>query len=87
MSNIAEKFSNWLANIGYDKYLHFIAGLLITQIGTALLDSIIAGFAVAVVIGAIKEIMDKYLDGDCNVYDFFATTIGAIVGVILIVIQ
>lgn len=87
MSNIAEKISNWLANIGYDKYLHFIAGLLITQIGAALLGSIIIGFIIAVVVGIIKEIMDKYLGGDCNVYDFLATAIGAIVGTLLIVIQ
>ena len=65
-----------------DKLLHFIAGLLIAQIGTAIGGTEI-GLAAACVAAAAKETYDEVKGGGFSLGDLLATTIGGITGIAL----
>ncbi len=80
---------NWLDKIPQDKLLHFIAGGIITAV-FALIKPI-APFACVfgILAGIVKELYDEKNGGVCDVWDFIATSIGAIalqVGVWIIIL-
>jgi hypothetical protein len=64
-----------------DKWLHFGVGIVIALVAGVLFDPL-SGFALAVIMGAGKEIHD-YLRPENNtadLYDFIATGIGGTIG-------
>lgn len=89
-----EKIYNFLLGIKKDSLLHFICGLLISQITIVVISVIfnpsyrgaIIGFITSIIAGLIKEIYDKYTPNHtCNIKDFIFTVIGGFVGSILII--
>lgn len=77
-----------LAAIGSDKYLHFVAGLIVAMIACKGLRSIDAWLMLSLVpaffVMAGKETVDYYLRGEqFDWKDVAAGMVGAIVGVIL----
>lgn len=80
-----EKIFNWLGNIPTDKALHFIAGMLIVAVVTALFP--VAAdytFLAAVVIGFFKEFCDLFTDGEFCFADFYTTVLGGLTLQVLI---
>lgn len=74
-----EKIFNWLGNIPADKALHYIAGMLIVAVVTALFP--VAAdytFLAAVVVGFIKEVYDLFTDGEFSFADFYTTVLGGL---------
>ena len=87
-----EKIYKFLFNIKKDSLLHFICGLIISQISIIIINSIfnisyggaIIGFFISIIAGIGKEIYDKYTPGhSSNIKDFFFTICGGFVGSIL----
>ena len=75
MKKIYAKLVGWLYEIGIDKYLHFIAGLIISAFFAIVLDmpiciipTIVAAFA--------KELFDGFRYGLWDWFDFTATVLG-----------
>lgn len=80
-----EKIFNWLGKLPADKYLHFIAGMLIVAvIATFFPMAADQAWIVAVIIGFGKEIYDRYNDGVFDILDLFATWAGGLIIQILI---
>lgn len=87
MKKIIEK----LAKVAADKWLHFIAGLVLAQLTIALLLAVQsdvflaygAGMAVALAAGFVKELKDG---SHADVQDFLFTLVGGVVGAILAII-
>lgn len=80
-----EKIFNWLGNIPADIALHYIAGMIIVAVVTALFP--VAAdytFLAAVVVGFIKEIYDLFTDGEFCFADFYATVLGGLTLQVLI---
>ena len=82
-----------LYEIKADKYLHFICGLIIYEVLFAILVhfipivfSVIAALLVSTAIGAAKEWIYDKKHGVVNVKDFYATEIGIIIGVVIMLI-
>lgn len=69
----------WITGLAADKYLHFIAGSLITMFFA--FSEVAAPFAwlAGMTAGAIKEFVDWKRFRKPDMYDFFATTVGAFV--------
>ena len=65
-----------------DKLLHFVCGLLIAQIGTAIGGTEV-GLAAACIAAAAKETYDEVKGGEFSLSDLVATIIGGIIGVAL----
>ena len=95
MKKILSKLFNAIVGVAKDKLLHFICGLLITQIVIAVVSAIfnpsygvaIIGLIVGVVAGIIKEIYDNYHEGHSVQFsDFIATSVGALSGFVLMVV-
>lgn len=73
-----DKILSILASVGVDKYLHFIAGLIISAsfcivlgMGACVVPAIIVAFA--------KEFADGWRYGGCDWCDFTATVLGGAV--------
>lgn len=78
MRKIFSKITGLLGSIPQDKLLHFIAGLLIVAVCS--LCSVFAPYAwsVAALAGFGKECYDSLHHGEVDVWDFAATTAGAL---------
>ena len=76
---IWDTFVNRVATIAADKYLHFIAGALVTMIFA--FSEVAAPFAwlAGMAAGAIKEFVDWMRFRKPDMRDFLATTVGAFV--------
>lgn len=70
---------SWITGFGADKYLHFIAGALVTMIFA--FSEVAAPFAwlAGMAAGAIKEFVDWARFRKPDMRDFLATTFGAFV--------
>ena len=84
-----KKLIEWLYSLKVDKYLHFIAGLIVAQVVYSLLDLAMPcwwcaflAFVCATIVGGIKEAVDVKW-GVPKVDDFVATMLGGLVGVLL----
>ena len=68
----------WFTSFGADKYMHFIAGVLITLLFA--LPKVLAPYAwiAGVAAGAVKEFVDSRYGGQPEAYDFLATSLGAL---------
>ncbi len=86
MRHLIEK----LAGIGTDKLLHFNACLFVAYLTARLLpcctvESILAGFAFAVLIGFGKELYDEGQEGNTFDWsDLLADVVGATIGAVMI---
>lgn len=67
--------------IGKDKLLHYILG---TYIGLVGYYSWWLGLAVVIIVAIGKEVYDKYYGGTVEVEDFYATILGGLFTLILI---
>lgn len=85
-----ERIKKWLYAIKVDKYLHFIAGIIVSQVAFALLDigdmpvgwCAFLSVVVTAIVGGVKEAVDvKY--GVPNVKDWAATFYGGLLGALL----
>ena len=95
MKKILSKLFKAIIEVSKDKLLHFIFGLLITQIVIVVVSTIfnpsygvaIIGLIVGIVAGIIKEIYDNNHEGHSIQFsDFIANFIGALSGFVLMVI-
>lgn len=93
MKKLYSKVMNKLGSISSDKLLHFIVGNYVGQIATLLamphchniLPAAAIGIASGIVIGIAKEIFDKIVmkePGENK--DAIATSIGAIIGTLIV---
>lgn len=86
MHHLIEK----LAGIGTDKLLHFNACLFVAYLTARLLpcctvERMLAGFALAVLIGVGRELYDEGQEGNTfDWHDLLADVAGATVGVVMI---
>ena len=86
MRHLMEKF----AGIGTDKLLHFNACLFVAYLTARLLpcctvERMLAGFALAVLIGVRKELYDEAQEGNTfEWHDLLADVAGAAVGAVMI---
>lgn len=86
MHHLIEK----LAGIGTDKLLHFNACLFVAYLTARLLpcctvERMLAGFALAVLIGVGRELYDEGQEGNTfDWHDLLADMTGAAVGVVMI---
>ena len=95
MKKILSKLFNAIIEVSKDKLLHFICGLIITQIVIVVVSAIfnpsygvaIIGLIVGIVAGIIKEIYDNNHERHSIQFnDFIANFIGALSGFVLMVI-
>ena len=95
MKKILSKLFNAIIEVSKDKLLHFIFGLIITEIVIAVVSTIfnpsygvaIIGLIVGIVAGIIKEIYDNNHERHSIQFnDFIANFIGALSGFVLMVI-
>lgn len=94
MKELIKRIYKWITAIKADKLLHFIAGILITQISFILLDLFIsAKYAVSVafmfscIVCALKELLyDHVLEkGVASWKDFIAGFLGSFIGILLVI--
>ena len=94
MKKILSKLFNAIIGVSNDKLLHFIFGLIITEIVIAVVSTIfnpsygvaIIGLIVGVVAGIIKEIYyNNHERHSIQFNDFIANFIGALSGFVLMV--
>lgn len=79
MGKIYNKFVEWLCAIPFDKYLHYIAGLLIALFFGVSLGMGAAAFIPALFAGFIKEFVDEWKRVQAwDWWDFAATTFGGL---------
>ena len=95
MKKILSKLFNAIIGVSKDKLLHFICGLLITEIVITVVSAIfnpsygvaIIGSIIGVVAGIIKEIYYNNHEGHSIQFsDFIANFIGALSGFVLMVV-
>lgn len=84
------KAAGWLASFGGDRWLHFIAGLLIAFFVGCIADGVawqagLVGVLVAFVIGFVKEVADSFTGSPGDLMDLLFTTLGAAAGYGLLV--
>lgn len=85
MKKIFDKAASWLAHFGAGRYLHLIAGIVITIVVGSIMNipawqSGLVGFAVAAFLGWVKEIVDAWTDGYGDIVDWLFTIIGGAIG-------
>lgn len=87
------KVGVFLMGIPMDKYLHFIAGMLVVLVFNSILgenygNKPLLGFAVASLItagvGVLKEVFDHFFGGTVDPKDALATYLGGLVTAIFI---
>ena len=84
MKKFIEFIEQWYKSFPQDKLLHyFVCYFIATIIGIPTYPAI--GFAVAVVIGLLKEILDWKKGGKFSYADFMFDILGAATGVIWLV--
>ena len=90
-----EKIFNYLSNIRKDLLLHFIVGLILTQVTGDIVyictHSFYGGAITALIMGFVagiaKEIYDYYhINHTSDIKDIIATILGSIVGALLVII-
>lgn len=73
-----------LSRIGTDKYLHFIICLTISLIISDITKSVLLGVSITFLIGILKELFDKYVQGEkFDIDDIKADVIGTMHGTML----
>ena len=84
-----------ITKIAVDKYAHVLFGLLIAVVTWLLLykladfaiwEASLASIAISAVVGVVKEAWDACKHGTPDFHDVFATLIGGVVGVIIILL-
>ena len=95
MKKILSKLFNAIIGVSKDKLLHFIFGLLVTEIVIVVVSTIfnpsygvaIIGLIVGVVAGIIKEIYyNNHERHSIQFNDFIASFIGALFGFVLMIV-
>ncbi len=76
--NIWDRFVGWLYKIPFDKWLHFVAGLIIAALAAITLH-IDACIVIALAAGILKETFDVLTTGKVEWQDIAATLIGGAV--------
>ncbi len=79
MKNALKKILNLVASISHDKLLHLFFGLLIFDYTSPLIGRMFAIFVV-VLVGIVKEFIDKKIGGCVDWKNTIATIIGGILG-------
>lgn len=93
---IYDKIAAWLCKWGSDKYVHLLAGLLISYLWLCVLlavrgdgDCIIFmlnGIGVSGLVALLKEIADCMRYGKIDIYDIVFTMAGGLIGALLFLI-
>lgn len=78
MKKIFDKIVAFFANLGADKYLHIIAGMVIAAFFHIALDMDVC-IAPVVTIGFVKEFIDEWRYDGADIADFAATIAGGAV--------
>lgn len=90
--NVYRKAASWLASFGADRYLHLLAGLILTFIigvflGAPLWQSGLIALAIVVVVGWLKEIFDSFTGELGDLVDWRFTIIGGVIAYGLLVLS
>lgn len=87
MRDLINRILVWLLSIKQDKWLHFIGGLLITQV-VMLLPMTIVGKAIAGLVASfiVELCKETLLDANLDWKDVMFTMIGAGFGALIIVV-
>jgi hypothetical protein len=89
---LVKKINCWLASFGVDRYLHLLAGLIISffvalfmlKVGHETVDSsLVFGMMITVIVGALKEVFDQAYDASSDGIDWLFTCIGGVIGLVL----
>lgn len=79
-----DKAVDWLCGWGSDKYLHLIAGLIISYVFSKLFTHAWVGLIAAFVVGVAKELADKYIrHHDFGKTDLAFTVVGGLIGMLM----
>lgn len=82
MKNWIRKVWDWfvgcICEVPMDKWLHFIAGLIIAACCNICFDVLVC-IGPVIVAGLLKEVFDKYTTGKVDFYDVLATVFGGAV--------
>lgn len=88
MGKIYNKFVELLCSIPFDKYLHFIAGLLIALFFGISLKMGVAAVVPSIFAGFIKEFVDEWKrEHSWDWLDFLATSLGGLAVSIAFILQ
>lgn len=79
MRKIWNKIVGWLCGIPFDKWLHFIAGVLLAAFFGIVLHMGLWCFVPVIFAGFIKEFFDQWTTGVWEWLDFLATFLGGAV--------
>ena len=77
MRKIWDKFVGWLYKVPFDKWLHYLAGLIIAAFFALALHMAVC-VVPAIFAGFIKEFYDKWTTDRADWRDFLATTLGGL---------
>lgn len=85
------KAETWLAHFGADRYLHLLAGLIITFIVALLVkapvwEAGLIGLGITVIVGWLKEIADSITGELGDVVDWLFTVIGGVIAYALLML-
>ena len=90
---IYDRLAEWLCDFTSDKYVHLLAGLLITFFvswlaaltthGVANVECARCGFIIGVLVGITKEIIDAYREKPMDCADLLFTVFGCVLGSVL----
>lgn len=78
MKKIFDKIVAFFANLGADKYLHIIAGMVIAAFFNIALGMEVC-IAPVITLGFLKEFIDEWRYGGASIADFAATIAGGAV--------
>lgn len=87
-----QRVVQWLGSVKPDKWMHFVAGLLITEVVSGILSrwvptcALFIGLAASAIAGWLKERWDGRHGGVVSYADFAATLAGGIVGLYVMMI-
>lgn len=82
-----DRVKDWLCGFGSDKYLHLLAGLVVSFVSSTALGHSWAGLSVALAVGLAKELTDRYaMHRDFSWEDVIFTVIGGVIGTLMYLI-
>lgn len=94
--SVYDKVAEWLCSFTSDRYVHLLAGLLVsfaaawvfilTTAGATKPVCAVCGVIAAVFIGLLKEIADFFRDKPFDAKDWLFTAVGGVIGALMFLV-